>query len=620
MKNILLALLVTAASGCFAQVKITASAAANPVPQASAMLEVESATRGLLFPRITTAERNAIASPANGLSIFNTTTSCMEYYDGSIWRGLCYADGSGAVTTLDCAGGAQTGTFQANVLSAGTKAISYTGGSGSYGPISVASTGVTGLTASASAGNFSASGTITLAISGTPNSSGTASFNLTVGGQACTFTVNVASYLYGGSNTELAKNIIQTTDGGYIMVSSTNSSVSGDVTGANHGNNDWWVVKLDATGAITWQKLYGGAGNERDPKIIQVPDGNYVISGTTIDSSASGDVTGISKGSTDLWLLKIDTIGNKLWDKIYGSTSAEAVQDIQKTTDGGFVILASSFSPINTGDVMGATAGLLSENIWILKLDANGNKVWSRVYGGLDNSTDRGYEIKQTPDGGYVLTATTGVGGLLSTPSQGLFDLTIIKLDSTGAFTWHKRYGGSGTDFGTSIALTSDGGYIVGGVTDSPVSGNVTIAPKGLRDMWILKLTNTGAMSWQKRFGGVGSDQAESIKQTTDGGFIVGGATNSSVSGDVPAGFGDFDYWILKLDATGNIVWNKVYGGAAQEYLYSIMQTSNNVYIALGTSFSSQTGSVTQTNHSAARDIWVLQLNASGNIVPLTGH
>jgi hypothetical protein len=512
MKNTLLALLITAASGCFAQVKITASAAANPVPQASAMLEVESATGGLLFPRITTAERNAIASPANGLSIFNTTTSCMEYYDGSIWRGLCYADGSGAVTTLDCAGGAQTGTFQANVLSAGTKAISYTGGSGSYGPISVASTGVTGLTASASAGNFSASGTITLAISGTPNSSGTASFNLTAGGQACTFTVNVASYLYGGSASEIPRNIIRTTDGGYIMAGTTNSSVSGDVTEAGKGLDDWWIVKLDATGKIIWQRLYGGVGTEGNPNIVQVPDGGYIVGGYT-NSSVSGDVTGTGKGSNDWWILKLDPAGNKLWDKLYGGTGGDAIYAITPTAEGGVVVAGSSSSPVNTGDVTGGSATFTDDNMWLLKLDANGNKLFSTLYSGSGAGTDRIFSIKQAPDGGYVLAGLIAApgGNVTAGPARGSFDYAILKLNSTGGITWQKRYGGSGIDIASSINFTADGGYIIGGYSASPVSGDVTIAPKGGNDMWILKLNSAGAITWQKRFGGSGDDQTAAI-------------------------------------------------------------------------------------------------------------
>lgn len=621
IKQLILAgILLVSATAVQAQISIGA-----PAPHASAALDVSSTSKGLLPPRMTETQRNAILTPPAGLLIYNLTEHCLNFYSGTAWKSYCAVAG-GMITTLDCASGAQTGTFQANILSAGTKTVSYTGGSGTYGPISVASTGVTGLTASATAGTFAASGTITLAISGTPSSIGTASFTLTLGGRTCSFTVDIPHYLYGGSGLDFPETIIQTTDGGYIMVSVSNSSVSGDVTEANKGGDDWWVVKLDATGAITWQKLYGGTGGERTPYIVQTTDGGYIVAGGTA-SSASGDVTGTNKGNSDWWILRLDSSGNKLWDRLYGSTSNEYVHSLALTADGGCIISGRSTSTPNTGDVMGGLSGIGNDNIWILKLDISGDIMWSKIYSsningsGTTGTTEIGYSIKTTTDGGYVVAGiVSGTGGNSTLPSRGAVDFWILKLNTNGDIIWQQRYGGAGNDTAVSVQQTSDGGYIVGGNTFSTLSGDISTATKGGQDIWIIKLDNIGAIVWQKRYGGSLSETLRNINQTTDGGFIVGIMTNSNNTGDVPANKGGNDYWILKLNSSGDIVWNKLYGGSSADQLYNVIQTANSGFMIIGASTSSKSFDVTQTNHSTANDIWLLQLDANGNIVPLNGH
>jgi hypothetical protein len=207
---------------------------------------------------------------------------------------------------------------------------------------------------------------------------------------------------------------------------------------------------------------------------------------------------------------------------------------------------------------------------------------WAKTYGGA--SDDRANSIQPTSDGGYIVAGWTisfGAGGA---------DVWVLKLDGSGNVTWQKTYGGAGTDWATSIQQTSDGGYIVAGVTGSFGAGS--------GDVWVLKLDGSGNVTWQKTYGGGSTDYAYSIQQTSDGGYIVAGLTDSF-------GAGSADVWVLKLDGSGNVTWQKTYGGGSTDYAYSIQQTSDGGYIVAG---------LTDSFGAGSYDFWVLKLDGSGEI------
>ncbi len=208
-------------------------------------------------------------------------------------------------------------------------------------------------------------------------------------------------------------------------------------------------------------------------------------------------------------------------------------------------------------------------DVWILKLDANGNVVWQKTYGGADY--DHAYSIQQTSDGGYIVAGETWSSWSFGAERNG--DAWVLKLDANGNVQWQKRYGGADSDIASFIQQTSDGGYIVAGRTDYFGAGDFDF------DVWVLKLDANGNVQWQKRYGGPGWDWASSIQQTSDGGYIVAGYTDSF-------GAGYFDVWVLKLDASGNVQWAKTYGGADYDHANSIQQTSDGGYIVAGETYS----------------------------------
>jgi hypothetical protein len=486
-------------------------------PNTSAMLDVQSTNKGLLPPRMTTLQRDAISSPTPGLIIFNTDTQSLEVFTNTGWFAI-----------------KKTNT-----------------------PI---------------------------------------------------------EKLLGGFNYEGNCSIQKTTDGGYIIAGLSTSSATFDVTGTNHGAIDYWIIKLDALGAIVWNKLLGGTAYEYATGIQQTTDGGYIVAGYST-SSANGDVTGTNHGVLhfdDYWIVKLNATGNITWNKLLGGTGDEDAKSIQQTTDGGYIVAGYSSTSAN-GDVTGTNHGF--DDCWIVKLDANGNILWNKLLGG--NNAEMINSIQQTADGGYIAAggSASSANGNVTATNHGGSDVWIIKLDAVGNITWNKLFGGNLSDNATVIRQTTDGGFIVAGYSTSSANGDVTATNHGNNDYWILKLDATGNISWNKLLGGVSDEQASDIQQTVDGGYVVAGYSQSSANGDVTGvSHGNSDYWIVKLDATGNISWNKLLGGFGIELNPKIQLTTEGGYIVAGSSSSSASGDIKGVNHGDA-DYWIVKLNSAGNII-----
>jgi hypothetical protein len=344
------------------------------------------------------------------------------------------------------------------------------------------------------------------------------------------------AFTYGGSDDDSLISIQQTQDSGYIVAGTTSSF------GA--GNGDIVLMKLTRAGELTWQKAYGGTGTEIAKSIRQTQDGGYIVAGQTSSFGA---------GDYNLWVMKLNSSGEVTWEKRYGGPRDDYAGSIQQTQDGGYIVAGHTFS-----------FGEGITDAWVIKLDGTGNVTWQKTYGG---SGEDGIDpVQQTQDGGYIVAGSTTSFG-----TEG-FDVWIMKLDSSGAIVWQKAYGGSSDDWAKAIQQTQDGGYIVAAYTSSFGVGS--------GDAWVMKLNSSGAVVWQKAYGGAGDDLAKSIQQTQDGGYIVAGGT-------WPFVLGPDDAWILKLDSIGEVTWQKIYGGSAWDSASSIQQTQDGGYIVAGQTCSS---------------------------------
>ena len=336
----------------------------------------------------------------------------------------------------------------------------------------------------------------------------------------------------GGSNDDWAYSIQQVSDGGYIVAGYTKSN-NGDVFG-NHGDRDFWVVKLNSLGVLQWQKTLGGSGWDEAWSVQQTADGGYIVAGRT--TSLDGDVTE-NHGAFDFWVVKLDSVGVLQWQKSLGGSMVDIAYSVRQTADGGYIVTGESES--NDGDALGLHGSL---DYWVVKLSPNGELEWQKMLG--STSLDRPNDIYPTNDGGYIVVGIASWNDGDVTGNHGGYDYWVVKLNGLGEIEWQKSLGGSKEDYAQSVQQTSDNGYIIAG--SSPSTDGDLFSNHGGVDFWIVKLTNEGDLKWQKTFGGTQADRAISIQQSSDGGFIIAGLTQSN-NGDVSGFHGVQDFWVVKL-------------------------------------------------------------------------
>lgn len=400
----------------------------------------------------------------------------------------------------------------------------------------------------------------------------------------------------GGTDNDYGVSIKQTYDGGYIVGGSTVSN-DGDVTG-NHGNGDFWIVKLTNIGSVDWQRSLGGSYSETIRDIKQTSDSGYIVVGSS--ESSDGDVTS-NYGGSDYWVVKLTSNGSIDWEKNYGGTDEDFAYSIEETVDGGYIVAGRSLS--NNGDVTGNHG---NEDYWVVKINNIGNIEWQKSLGG--SGSDWGYSVKQTNDSGYVVAGHSRSNDNDVTGNHGSSDCWIVKLSVIGNISWQKSYGGTGWEDLEMIQQTSDGGYILAANStsnDGDVGSNY-----GFDDFWIVKVSSDGTIDWKKSMGGSYSDWAHSIQETIDGGFIVSGRSSSSDI-DVTGHHFSYDYWIVKLSTTGNISWQKSLGGDGADIAYSIQQTIDGGYIVAGASESTNGDII---GNQGFNDVWVIKLSATVGI------
>ena len=360
---------------------------------------------------------------------------------------------------------------------------------------------------------------------------------------------------FGGSGWDVGYGVQQTTDDGFIVAGYTNSYGAGEY--------DVYLIKMDASGTEQWSQTLGGSNEDYSKSVQQTSDGGYIITGWTDSYGAGWD---------DVYLIKTDATGTEQLSQVFGGSSFDYGESVQQTSDGGYIIAGHT-----------ASYGAGNGDVYLIKTDASGTEQWSQTFGG--SSGDFGYSGQQTSDGGYIIVGYTLSYGAGST------DVYLIKADAAGTEQWSQTFGGSNYDSGESVQQTSDGGYIIAGHTYSFGAGEY--------DVYLIKTDAAGTEQWSQTFGGSNYDYGESVQQTSDGGYIIAGHTDSF-------GAGNGDVYLIKTDAAGTEHWSQTFGGGGYEYSRSVQQTSDGGYIIAGQTNSYGAGSY---------DVWLIRLESEGTLV-----
>jgi hypothetical protein len=319
--------------------------------------------------------------------------------------------------------------------------------------------------------------------------------------------------------------------GGYIVTGVTKAFVTND--------EDILLMRIDANGDTLWTRRYGGAGADQGRSVQETPDGGYIIGGWT---ESFGAVLG------DLYLIRVDSVGDTLWTGRYGGDGAESGYCIDQTSDGGYIMGGYSSS-----------WGAGGADAYLVKTDANGDTLWTRTFGGPNH--DECQSVRQTPDEGYISVGATSSFG------HGGYDIYLIKMDEAGDTVWTRTIGGSSADRAYSVGLTDDGGYILVGYTGSFGDGD--------EDVYLVRTDADGDTLWTRRYGGPEADFGYSVQQVASGGFILAGCTESF-------GAGGRDGYIIRTDEQGNILWTKTFGDVWSDQGRSVEETADGGYIICG--------------------------------------
>jgi hypothetical protein len=347
---------------------------------------------------------------------------------------------------------------------------------------------------------------------------------------------------FGGADYDEARSVQQTEDGGFILAGYTASF------GA--GNADAWLIKTDSLGNEEWSKTFGGGDSDQAWSVQQTEDGGFILAGNTFSFGA---------GNADAWLIKTDGSGNEEWSRTFDREGTDDARSVQQTEDGGFILAGNTFE---NGDA------------WLIKTDDSGNEEWSRTFGG--GGADKARSVQQTRDGGFILAGYTASFG------AGNADAWLIKTDSLGNEEWSRTFGGTFFDGCFSVQQTTDSSFILAG-------SSASFGENG--DVWLIKTDDSGNEEWSRTFGGGGTDEAWSVQQTEDGGFILAGYTGTDT-------MGSWNAWLIRTDHFGNEVWNRTFGERGWDEALSVQQTEDGSFILAGFTDSYGVGS---------RDAWLIK-------------
>ena len=351
-----------------------------------------------------------------------------------------------------------------------------------------------------------------------------------------TETVKPWEKTYGGGERDGISSLVLTSDDGALLGGYTESKGAGE--------EDMYLVRVDAKGNKLWDKAFGGGERDGISSLVLTFDGGALLGGYTESKGA---------GNGDMYLVRVDAKGNKLWDKTFGGGERDGISSLVLTSDGGALLGGYTESK-----------GAGEEDMYLVRVDADGNKLWDKTFGG--KNSDQINSLVLTSDGGALL------GGFTESKGDGSGDMYLVRVDADGNKLWDKTYGGKKWDQLNSLTLTADGEALLGGYT---------LSSAGFIDMYLVRVDAEGSKLWEKTYGGSDAEWLNSLVLTADGGALLGGIQQAS---------GNYDMYLVRVDANGNKLWDKTYGGNSRDEMTSLVLTADGGALLGGTNASEGAG------------------------------
>ncbi|MFZ2499868.1 MAG: hypothetical protein ACP5N0_13000 [Methanosarcina sp.] len=350
----------------------------------------------------------------------------------------------------------------------------------------------------------------------------------------------------------------QTQDGGYILSGET-------IVNHDEDNANAFLMKLNSEGNEEWNRTFGGSAHDCTYSVHEITDGGYILAGYL---EASGK---IDERDSDAWLIKTDSNGTEKWNKTFGGINHDSARSFKETNDRGYII---------AGDTNSFGAG--ASDAWLIKTDSNGTEEWNKTFGGI--SEDHAFSVNESRNGGYIIAGYTN-----SSDPDGA-DAWLIKTDPNGTEEWNRTFGGTSSDYAYSVKELDDGGYIIGGYTESFGAGKA--------DAWIIKTDSNGTEEWNRTFGGPNIDYSYFVQKTENGGFVLAGGTQPT------SDYKDTQTLLIKTDSNGTEEWNMIFGGEDTDFRTFVQENRDGEYILIGGTYS----------YGMVSDAWLIKVGSDKNV------
>lgn len=414
----------------------------------------------------------------------------------------------------------------------------------------------------------------------------------------------------GGNKSEYLYDIKPTPDFGFILAGSSLSDKSGNKADEKQGDLDYFIWKMDENGNEEWQRSFGGSGADHLYCINLTHEGGYILGGSS-NSPKSGDKRDENLGLDDFWVIKLNPTGDEEWQFTLGGKGMDILLSIQQTQDRGFILGGTSDSSkgSNVEDYLYQKAedSRGSMDFWVVKISEQGELEWQKTIGGRYYDVLR--SIYQTEDGGYILGGYSNsiASGEKSEKNLGEGDYWIVKLNPAGTIEWERTIGGDKDDELFALIPTEDNGFLLGGSSNSRISNLKQVDNSQGADWWIVRTDEQGEIQWQKTYDIAQNDMLVDITKTQDGDFLLSGYAKAEKYNEQAEREGIEDYVVIKIDNQGKELWRKFMGGKGSDRLETTIKSRDGGYILAGTSDSGADRDKGAKNQGRD-DYWIVKL------------